>query len=63
LHVGSGTNLNYRHYEMFKAAYTVAQSQKGFILGAKPGDTDPKGVDSPNALAFDDLLFQACKAR
>jgi hypothetical protein len=63
LHVGSSTNLNYDHYQMFKAAYAVAKSMGGFALPKKPGDKDPGGTDIPNAYAFDDILFQACRVR
>jgi hypothetical protein len=63
LHVGSGTNLDYSHYEMFKAAYAVAQRQEGFTLDRKPGPKDPGGRDIPNAYAFDNILFQACRVR
>ena len=63
LHVGSSTNLDYSHYEMFKAAYAVAQRQRGFTLSVKPGTKDPGGRDLTNAYAFDDILFQACRVR
>jgi hypothetical protein len=48
---------------MFKAAYAVAQRQGGFNLDRKPGEKDPGGRDLPNAYAFDDILFQACRVR
>lgn len=41
LHVGSSTNLDYSHYEMFKAAYAVTQRIGGFALTKKPRDKDP----------------------
>jgi hypothetical protein len=63
LHVGSSTNLDYNHYQMFKAAYTVAERLGGFTLGSKPDEKDPGGRDYPNAYAFDDILFQACRVR
>src|SRR6185295_496334 len=43
LHVASSTNLDYSHYDLFKAAYAVAQRQGGFTLGSKPGLKDPGG--------------------
>jgi hypothetical protein len=63
LHVGSDSNHTYSHYEMFKAAYAVAERMGGFKLDKKPGDKDPGGTDIPNAYNFDDILFQACKVK
>jgi len=44
LHVGSSTNLDYSHYQMFKAAYAVAERQGGEIfsdLKQQFGDKNP----------------------
>ena len=63
LHVGSSTNLGYNHYQMFKAAYAVAERMGGFTLGRKPAEKDPGGKDYSSAYGFDDILFQACRVR
>ena len=63
LHVGSSTNLNYNHYQMFKAAYAVAQRMGNFVLNKKPPDNDPGRKDVASAYDFDDILFQACRVR
>jgi len=63
LHVGSGTNLGFSHHEMFKAAYEVAQRLGGFTFRKTPDAKDPGGRDEANAYAFDNVIFQACRAR
>lgn len=62
-HVGSEGEGNFSHWDMFKAAYPVAQSL-GLKLGVrKPTEKDPGGRDPYNSTGFDDLLFQACQIR
>ena len=64
LHVGStSTQFNYTHYDMFKAAYSVAHRLGGFTFNKQPEAKDPGGKNESDAYAFDDLLFQACRVR
>ena len=61
LHVASGTNRNYSHYEMARAAYEVAKAQGYKDIGTKPSGGDPGGRDERNSNIFSDRLFAACK--
>jgi hypothetical protein len=63
LHVGSGTNHHYSHYEMARAAFDVAQAQGYKGMRAKPSGGDPGGRDRPNSDYFTGLLFKACHVR
>lgn len=63
LHVGSGTNRNYSHYEMASAAFDVAQAQGYKGLGVKPSGGDPGGLDRSNSDSFTNILFKACHVR
>lgn len=63
LHVGSGTNRNYGHYEMARAAYDVAQAQGYKGLGVKPSGGDPGGLDRANSDSFTKIIFKACRVR
>jgi hypothetical protein len=61
LHVGSSSEFQFSHWDMFKAAYAVAQSL-GLELGVrKPTERDPGGRDPYNSRGFEDLLFNACQ--
>jgi hypothetical protein len=63
LHVGSSAAGNFSHWDMFKAAYPVAQ-RLGLRLGTRtPTEKNPGGRDDYNSSGFDDLLFEACQIR
>jgi hypothetical protein len=59
VHVGSGANRNYDHYEMARAAYAVAQAQGFKGLGGKPPDGDHLKLDRKSSDTFGDILFQS----
>ena len=60
MHVGSGTNLDYSHYEMARAAWKIAKAQGYKVSGDKPSGGDPGGLDYENGVIFNNILFQAC---
>jgi hypothetical protein len=62
-HVGSGTNRDYDHYEMARAAYAVAQAQGFKGLGNKPPDGDHSKLDGASSSIFNDILFKACHVK
>jgi RHS repeat-associated protein len=63
LHVGSGANRNYDHYEMARAAYAVAQAQGFNGLGGRPPDGDHIKLDGTSVDTFNRILFQACHVK
>ena len=63
VHVASGTDRNYDHYEMARAAYAVATAQGYKGLGTKPPDGDHAKLDVASSLTFNDILFKACHVK